>query len=137
MNLEQKITFKIPIIPNENDELNKFIVEKYNEYIAQNNIEIDKNKLDFNDLNNIANVNYLEEKAKSFITKFINNNPGLDKKINIKKITPPKGEDIKALNEPANSLVKINTIFNLTLNIEGLGYLPKLNLGVAIRYKIM
>lgn len=133
MNVEQKITFKIPIIPNETDELNRFVLKKYNAYIAQNDIEINKSKLDFNDVNNVANINYLQEKAATFISE----NPGLNKKLNLKKIIPPKGNQIKNLDEPANSLVKISTTFNFTLNIEGLDYHPRLNLGMPIRYKIM
>ncbi|WP_426605732.1 hypothetical protein [Spiroplasma endosymbiont of Glossina fuscipes fuscipes] len=137
MNVEQKITFKIPIIPNEADELNKFIFKKYNEYIGQNEIKIDKSKLDFNDLDNVANTKYLQEKATTFINTFISKNSGLDKKLNLKKIIPPKGNQIKSFDEPSNSLVKINTTFNFTLNIEGLNYYPRLNLGMEIRYKIM
>ncbi|MBH8622779.1 hypothetical protein TS70_02470 [Spiroplasma sp. hyd1] len=137
MNVEQKITFKIPIIPNETDELNRFVLKKYNAYIAQNDIEINKSKLDFNDVNNVANINYLQEKAATFIASFISENPGLNKKLNLKKIIPPKGNQIKSLDEPANSLVKISTTFNFTLNIERLDYHPRLNLGMPIRYKIM
>ncbi|WHQ37112.1 hypothetical protein [Spiroplasma sp. SV19] len=137
MNVEQKVTFKIPIIPNESDELNEYVLKKYKGYIEQNNIEIDKSKLDFNDLSNAINTKYLEEKAKTFIDNFISENKGLNKKLNLKKIIPPKGNQIKKLDEPANSLVKIPTTFNFVLNIEGLDYQPRLSLGMEIRYKIM
>lgn len=86
MNFEQKITFKIPIIPSEADELNKFIFKKYNEYIGQNEIKIDKSKLDFNDLDNVANTKYLQEKATTFINTFISKNSGLEKNLILKKL---------------------------------------------------
>lgn len=86
MNIGQKVTFNILIIPNETDELKLFVLKKYNEYIGQNHIEIDKTKLYFNDLDNVENINYLQEKATNFIINFINKNSGLNKKLNLKKL---------------------------------------------------